>query len=198
MESSIYKKESFSLSKLKESSLRTKLILIGVGCAAIIFIWYLMDSRFQTRKLQGVMRTQQQLTQNLNRKNQDVIKLKRLALETLMLRTQFQNLVKQLPPKSKMDRLLKDITKIGRDEELKFVSFKPQPEKTFGFYAAIPINISMLGDYHHLAEFLSTLANLEQLVIVQDFTLSRENKAQDILTMRLVLNVYHSMARGSL
>ena len=62
----------------------------------------------------------------------------------------FGEMLKQLPDKSQMAALLTDINQAGLSRGLEFELFKPGKEVVGDFYAELPIQIKVLGNYHDL------------------------------------------------
>jgi type IV pilus assembly protein PilO len=84
----------------------------------------------------------------------------------------FGALVKQLPNKSEIDALLTDINQAGLGRGLQFDLFKPAPqEKMADFYAELPINIKITGNYHDIGAFASDVAALPRIVTLNDISI---------------------------
>ena len=172
-----------------------KLLLMGALCLILILLGYFIERRWQINQLNKAKRLEHSLMRNFESKQRYYAQLDHTAKQVIAMHAQFRTLLKTLPPKSKIDELLKNISKVGTTEGLKFVFFKPQPEKNRGFYVQMPIKIAVLGHYHQIARFISDLANLKQLVVVDDFKLSHINQKNNILTMHLTINVYRYYSR---
>lgn len=81
----------------------------------------------------------------------------------------FGALVKQLPNRSEIDALLTDINQAGLGRGLVFELFKPAAqEKMADFYAELPINIRITGNYHDMGAFASDVAQLPRIVTLND------------------------------
>ncbi|RMD69615.1 MAG: pilus assembly protein PilO, partial [Gammaproteobacteria bacterium] len=52
-----------------------------------------------------------------------------------------------------------------------FYLFKPLPEVKRDFYAELPIQIKVKGDYHKFGHFVSDVSNLPRIVTLHDFDL---------------------------
>lgn len=104
----------------------------------------------------------------------------------------FQLLIEQFPQQSEVEGLLIDITKLGTAEGLRFVSFKPQKVISHDFYAEMPVEISVIGQYHQIAKFLSGIANLPSSVVaVNTFTLERQEKLP-MLSLQFTATIYYA------
>lgn len=107
----------------------------------------------------------------------------------------FSEIIKQLPEQNEMAALLEEISKAGLASGLKFELFAPQPEVVHDFYVEMPIKISVQGSYVQLAGFLSTLAEMNRIVTVQEWFIEilyfkdesvvPENEARMTSTVRL-------------
>ena len=85
---------------------------------------------------------------------------------------QLTQLEQQLPEKAAMDATLSDINQTGIKRGLQFESFKPGEVETKEFVAELPITIKMSGSYHALAGFVSDVANLSRLVVIDHISIT--------------------------
>ncbi|POF39403.1 pilus assembly protein PilP [Pseudomonas laurylsulfativorans] len=84
----------------------------------------------------------------------------------------FGVLLRQLPGDTEVPGLLEDITRTGLDSGLEFEEIKLLPEVAQPFYVELPIQITVTGDYHDLATFVSGVAGLPRIVTLHDFDLA--------------------------
>jgi len=106
----------------------------------------------------------------------------------------YHTLVKRFPPKSKVESLLENITKLGMTEGLKFVYFKPQQLVSRDFYVELPVDVAVLGQYHQIGKFLSGIANLpDSVVAVNHFFLSSTKTGPgELLTFQFTATIYYA------
>jgi type IV pilus assembly protein PilO len=104
----------------------------------------------------------------VNKKKQSI----NLDLHRQQLReidTQFGALLKQLPNKSQMDALLVDINQAGLGRGLQFELFRPSAQEIRrDFYAELPINVKVTGNYHDMGAFASDVGQLSRIVTLND------------------------------
>lgn len=107
---------------------------------------------------------------------------------------QYDKLILQFPPQSKVESLLESITKLGTAEGLKFIYFKPQKTELHDFYAALPIDIAILGRYHQIAKFLSGIANLPHSVVAVNrfFLAGTKEGPHEMLTFQFTATIYYA------
>jgi type IV pilus assembly protein PilO len=100
----------------------------------------------------------------------------------------FGALLKQLPNRSEMDALLTDINQAGLGRGLQFELFKPAPqEKIADFYAELPINVKITGNYHDMGAFASDVAQLPRIVTLNDVAI---NNDKGVLSMEAVAKTF--------
>lgn len=80
-------------------------------------------------------------------------------------------LEKQLPSKAEMDALLSDINQAGLGRGLQFELFKPGQVLVKDYYAELPIDIKVVGNYHDVGSFTSDIANLPRIVTLNKMSL---------------------------
>lgn len=81
----------------------------------------------------------------------------------------FGAMLRQLPSDTEVPGLLEDITRTGLGSGLEFEEIKLLPEVTQQFYIELPIQITVTGNYHDLASFVSGVASLPRIVTLHDF-----------------------------
>ncbi|MDR1530088.1 MAG: type 4a pilus biogenesis protein PilO [Burkholderiales bacterium] len=105
------------------------------------------------------------------------------------IQNEFGALVKNLPSRSEIDALLVDVNQTGIERGLQFELFKPaQNEKKAEFYAEIPIDIKLSGDYHGMGGFVSDVAALPRIVTINDVSIERNRDG--VLTMAAVAKTF--------
>ncbi len=106
-----------------------------------------------------------------------------------VLEKQFSQLLTTIPKTTRIDDVLEEMTKIGQNLGLKIVAFKPQDVAKTTFFSLTPISISVIGDYTHMAQFISGVANLPYLLTIKDFDITRESPTASSLAMHMTVVV---------
>jgi type IV pilus assembly protein PilO len=167
---------------------------IKIGAFVIIFIviqvgaWFLLwqaqteeieRGRSEVTKLKDVFLEKKKLAVNL-----EAYKQQRAEIEQA-----FGALLKQLPNKSEMDALLIDINQAGLGRGLAFELFKPASQENFTeFYAELPVNIKVTGQYHDLGAFASDVAKMPRIVLLTDLKI--DPPKDGVLAMEAVAKTY--------
>ena len=92
----------------------------------------------------------------------------------------FGALIKQLPSDTEVPGLLEDITITALDNDLTIESIELGVERATEFYAELPIDITVEGDYHKIGSFVSGVANLSRIVTLHDFTIALAGSTQNL------------------
>lgn len=109
----------------------------------------------------------------------------------------FGALLRQLPSDTEVPGLLEDITRTGLGSGLEFEEIKLLPEAAQQFYIELPIQITVVGNYHDLATFVSGVASLPRIVTLHDFDIKpADAKAPTKLRMSILAKTYRYNDKG--
>jgi type IV pilus assembly protein PilO len=160
------------------------LILVGLG---YWFLWSPAIDEFDQAKAK-----EEELRQVFLTKKAQAIKVEAYKQQMIDIEKTFGALLKQLPDKSQMDGLLTDINQAGLGRGLEFDLFKPGQETVADFYAEMPIQIKIKGNYHDVGAFATDISKLSRIVTLNDLSIAPLNKdAKDgVLTMEAVAKTY--------
>ena len=159
-------------------------IFVALQAAAYFLFWQnqmedIEKGRAEVAKQKEVFLEKKRLAVNL-----DAYKQQRAEIEQA-----FGALLKQLPNKSEMDALLIDINQAGLGRGLAFDLFKPAEKENFTeFYAELPVNIKVTGNYHDLGAFASDVAKMPRIVLLTDVKL--DPPKDGLLSMEAVAKTY--------
>jgi type IV pilus assembly protein PilO len=109
-------------------------------------------------------------------KMKQAVNLEVLRKQKEQVKTYVGMLEKQLPSKAEMDALLSDINQAGVGRGLQFELFKPGSVVVKDYYAELPINLRLIGNYHDLGAFTSDLSNLPRIVTLNNLSVSMDPK----------------------
>ena len=160
------------------------LIFIAIQVGAYFLFWQaqaddIEKGRNEVSKQKEVFLEKKKLAVNL-----EAYKQQRAEIEQ-----SFGALLKQLPNKSEMDALLIDINQAGLGRGLAFDLFKPSEKENFTeFYAELPVNIKVTGNYHDLGAFASDVAKMPRIVLLTDLKL--DPPKDGLLSMEAVAKTY--------
>lgn len=135
------------------------LLIIAAG-------WYFKISAQQS-ELERVAREEMDLRRDFETKQGRVVNLDAYREQLAEMDAMFQQMVKQLPNKTEMPELLVDISQSALAAGIDTQLFEPGPETPRDFYAEKPITVRMVGDYHQFGDFISRIAALSRVVVLE-------------------------------
>jgi type IV pilus assembly protein PilO len=115
----------------------------------------------QQRALDTQLQEKSEIAQNLNERRREMDVLQQRLDEALS----------ELPEAADLDELLAQLNEIGRKSGLEISAVEPAPEEAAQIYVKIPIKMALTGNYHEIAMFLQSLANLRRIVNVNNLQL---------------------------
>jgi type IV pilus assembly protein PilO len=169
-------------------------VLCGVGVllAVLALGWYFYWDG-QLEELSMGEQEEQRLREAYKSKVQQAVNLEALRKQKEQVGEYVATLEKQLPSKAEMDALLSDINQAGLGRGLQFELFKPGQVVVKEYYAELPIDIKITGNYHDVGAFTSDVANLPRIVTLNNLNLVAGKDGT--LTMEAVAKTFRYLDR---
>lgn len=145
---------------------------IAIVCALLLGAGYYFDTRDQLEQLNRHERKENELKDTFKKKANKAANLEAYKQQMVEMEQSFGAMLKQLPSKTEVAELLVDISQTGLASGLEFELFKPQGETPREFYAELPIQLRVVGDYHEFGSFVSGVAALPRIVTLHDFSIT--------------------------
>ncbi len=149
-----------------------KLVLLSILFLLLVGAGYYLLWNDQITGFDEAQAKEQDLRKVFLEKKAKAVKIEAYRQQMVDIDKSFGALLKQLPDKSQMDGLLNDINKAGSDQKLEFELFKPNDEIVTEFYAEKPINIRVVGDYHDMGAFATSISKLSRIVTLNDISIA--------------------------
>ncbi|WP_407331602.1 type 4a pilus biogenesis protein PilO [Enterovibrio sp. 27052020O] len=96
------------------------------------------------------------------------------------LQRYYARLTQQLPAEDELALLLAGINDTGLQYNLNFERLNWRDSKRVGWLHQVPLEIELNGNYRDIGQFSAALARLPRIVALQDFTVSRVEKRNDL------------------
>src|SRR5213592_2278212 len=164
------------------------MLLLGV-LIGIVALGYFRDWQEEMESLEAGRAQEANLKDEYVAKQQQAINLDLYRQQLREIDSSFGALLRQLPNRSQMDALLVDINQAGLGRGLQFELFKPAPSETVReFYAELPIQVKVVGNYHDMGAFASDVGQLSRIVTLNDVSIQAGKDG--ILTMDVVARTF--------
>ncbi|WP_432454730.1 MULTISPECIES: type 4a pilus biogenesis protein PilO [unclassified Agarivorans] len=166
-----------------------KIIFIGLICGLIAAGFYYVQVSDEQTKLAQFEAQEQELRSKFEIKAALASNLPAYQAQIQQMRDAFSSLLKQLPEKHEIPGLLDELSFIGIDNGLEFHRINWEPEVEREFSTELPIKLEVSGTYHQLGGFVSAVAALPRIVILDDISLKKQ-KDGAVLTMAMLAKTY--------
>lgn len=170
---------------------RAVVILFLMG--GVIFLGYWFHTKDQLVKLDEVEQHEINLRARFEQKAMQAANLEAYQQQLEEMQESFGAMLRQLPNKTEVADLLVDVSQTGLASGLEFELFKPTGELPKEFYAELPINIRVIGNYHEFGDFISGVAGLPRIVTLHNVAIKRKKGSKDgdgLLTMDMIAKTY--------
>ena len=165
-----------------------KIAVLGAIFAGILVAGFFLDSKDQLDSWEAAQKQELQLKEQYGQKKAKAINFDLYRQQLSEVEQSFGALVKQLPNRSEIDALLTDVNQAGLGRGLQFDLFKPAAqERMADFYAELPINIKITGNYHDMGAFASDVAQLPRIVTLNDVVIGND---KGVLSMEAVAKTF--------
>ncbi len=149
-----------------------KVLMLSILFLAIVAVGAALDWKDQYEMLDSARQEEVKLKEQYASKKAKAVNFDLYVQQLKEVEQSFGALLKQLPNKAEMDALLTDINQAGLGRGLQFELFKPAAqERMADFYAELPINVKISGNYHDMGAFASDVAQLPRIVTLQDLAI---------------------------
>lgn len=178
----------------KVTKLQRMLIVAAVCILLIVGFYFLVIADIQDQ-IAGLEKQIAQLNTDIKNQERVLAEGPKLKVKIQELEQKLQTMVASLPEKQDIELLLKKITDLLSESNLIATKFAPVQEQINEelYYATIPIQLSVRGDYSKQGVFLTSLNDLPRIVNVPSIKLgksaglsSRENdlaKKLDVISL---------------
>jgi len=144
------------------------------------------------------------LTKELNESKAITRELQNFKEQIAKLNEELKTALTQLPNEKEIPEILKNISSLGKESNLEFTLFRPKPEEPQQFYAKVPIELVVLGNYHSIGLFFDKVSKLPRIINVVDFNMTRAkdvkgkiSETENLVKTSCMINTYRFIEKKS-
>jgi type IV pilus assembly protein PilO len=156
--------------------------LLAIVIPIALFWFFFLSIRL------GEMKT---MSEKIPKLRQEVVELEakskhitQLEEELNIMKGILQKALKLLPEKEDIPTFLPEISSLGNEARLDFLSFKPQKEQPKAFYAAIPINMEFNGPFHNTVDFFDNVSRMARIVHVKSVSMGKAKQTTKVWSQK--------------
>ncbi len=153
-------------------------ILAGVILLLFVFDYFFFYTRFSLR----IADLEQSVAAARNERNKKqilVANLPALKQQLVVLEGKLKEAIAQLPDQKEIPELLTNISNKAREAGLEILLFRPRAESPQDFYAEIPVDVVVRGEFHHVVEFFDEVGRLSRLVNINNIEMKNPKMNQE-------------------
>ena len=151
-------------------------LAIVIVSAFVLGLGYWFDTQHQLKELEQSRKKENELRESFKVKQLKAINLDAYKKQMADMERSFGAMLRQLPSKTEVAELLVDVSQAGLANGLEFELFKPLAESPAEFYAELPIDIKVTGNYHDFGRFVSDVAALPRIVTLHNIIITGKSK----------------------
>lgn len=156
-----------------------KAILAGILAIAVFVLGFWVDTKRSILTLEDAQKQEVELKSQFEQKHFRSANLPAYREQMKIMKETFGTLLRQLPEKTEVPGLIEDISQQGLAVGLEFKSIKLLPEQTVDFYVELPMELTLVGNYHQLAQFVSNVSSLPRIVTLHNFSITPVEHIKD-------------------
>ena len=138
--------------------------IIAVVAVVIVAGYYAMMYQDSQVRLQQMQAQEMDLQRKLSEVRSIAANIDEFETEIASLEVKLQRVLRQLPNEREIEVVLTDISNLGKTAGIEIKEFTRKPEVGHGFYAEVPIDLLISGEFHQIARFFDLLAGLPRIV----------------------------------
>jgi type IV pilus assembly protein PilO len=170
------------LPKIQKILILAVLIIIMVGL--YIYLSVIPSLQIISTKEEQLAKQQKELMEL----RKVVADLPRFEKELANLEAQFKDALNLLPNTREIPSLLTNISNLAGESGLEIMLFQPKAEVPENFYAQIPVEMKIVGQYHAVGLFFDRISKLPRIVNILDIAMDRKTPPKKGATDTRILN----------
>jgi len=154
---------------------------VKLGIAALLVIlpmavFYFVVFQPKQERISGLEKDSAALAEDIRKLQQRERNMPQIVAEVEKIEEEFDRAAQMLPKEQEIPSLLKDISALGQNAGLDFLSFVPKPENPRDYYNEIPVDITIRGPYHSVGYFFDQISKLDRIVSVSNIKMGSPQK----------------------
>ena len=113
------------------------------------------------------------LEEELQEKQEIAGNLSMFKKKVEFLQQKLEEKKKNLPDDANMDQLLKTLNELSEKSDIRIVKFTPQSEVKKNFYAEIPVQMEIQGNYHEITTFFDKVAKEDRIINITNIVMTK-------------------------
>jgi type IV pilus assembly protein PilO len=164
------------------------IVLLGLIAGGFFYFLYLPKHQ----ELKNLQKKHQALQKDLKEDRKIAKNLNKYRNDYKQMKKELDRALKELPEKKDIPVLLTTVSSLAKDNGLDVLRFKPGKESPKGFYASVPVRLTIVGNYHEIGRFFASVGNLSRIVNVNNLKMDKPkiSRGKTLLTVNCLATTY--------
>lgn len=145
-----------------------KLAILGATIVLLAALYYSFSYSPQADEIAKLADSVEIARNEKTVKTQKAANLVRLRKDLQQLDAELKLALSQLPEKKEIPDLLSSISAKAQESGLDIIAFRPRPESFQDFYAEVPVDITVKGNFQNTVGFFDEVGRLNRLVNIDN------------------------------
>ena len=167
------------LDNILERSKAQKIAILGVIIILLAALYYSFLYSPQADEIAKLADSVEIARNEKSVKAQKAANLAGLRKDLQRLDAELKKAVAQLPEKREIPDLLRNISTKAQQSGLDILVFRPRAENYQDFYAEIPVDITVKGNFHNTVSFFDEVGRMDRLVNIDNIGFKNPTPAGD-------------------
>ncbi|MEL7370359.1 MAG: type 4a pilus biogenesis protein PilO [Myxococcota bacterium] len=159
------------VARVSKVPLPQRILVLVVVVVVLVLANYMILISPKEEDIAKLQRSINQLENELVRKRAIARNLSRYRIEVERLKQRLNEALTLLPNEAEIPELLQKVAALVEQSDCEMGKFEPKPEVNVNFYARIPVEMEITGNYHSIAVFFDKVSKLARIVNVTDIKL---------------------------
>ena len=157
-------------------------LLAGVIILLLVFDYLFLYSRLSLQ-ISDLEQSVEAARKERDKKKALVANLPQLRQQLTLLDGMLKEAIAQLPEQKEIPDLLTNISNKAREAGLEILLFRPRAENPRDFYAEIPVDVVVRGEFHNVVNFFDEVGRLSRLVNINNIEMKNPKINQQQVVM---------------
>jgi len=173
--------------------------IIGGIAVSVVAGYFFLFYQDKSDELKALHAQELELQRKLSEVRSIAANIAAFEAEIEDLEIKLKTALRQLPNKKELEVLLTDISNLGKTAGVEIRSFKRANEVVHDFYAEVPIQIELVGEFHDVAQFFDLVSKLPRIVNMGALSIGvvTENEDSTVLSVKGTATTFRFVGKGN-
>lgn len=160
------------LAQIQKAPMSQKVAALVMAVVLMCVGYYFLIFQGQQETLATLEREFRTVEDELQEKQEIASNLSKFKKKVEFLQQKLEEKKKNLPDDANIDQLLKTLNELSEKSDIRILNFVPASEVMQNFYAEIPVNIAIEGNYHEISTFFDKISKEDRIINLSNISLS--------------------------